>query len=191
MVSWEVSEGDIKPLHVLADSLGPQVSRLDDSIFALSFDSIVQEQCRGSNEIPCSVDCVCITSGVLFFIEYKRESKKAMDEIQKGYECKCRESLLLFDRFISHDADSKRVLVIVTQDPRGIIADNELSRASAGFMPKGLVRYQKKDKNGQALFYDEIRIWSAGKFVSYANRNLIESTHDSLSERLVKSSVES
>ena len=110
MVSWIVSPEDIRPLSELADSLGDDVSRLDDAISALSYDCVVRRECNGCTMTPCSVDCVCLTDDTTYFIEYKREVDKAMDEIHRGYECKCRETLLIYDRFIRHDPERRRVL---------------------------------------------------------------------------------
>ena len=180
MVSWNVTPEDIRPLSELADSLGDDVSRLDDAISALSYDCVVRRECNGCSMTPCSVDCVCLTDDTTYFIEYKREVDKAMDEIHRGYECKCRETLLIYDRFIRHDPERRRVLVIVTQDVRDVIAQNSTARSSIGYMPGPLIRYQKKDGAKQPLFYDEIVLKTAGKFVSYANANMVGSTRDSL-----------
>lgn len=180
MVSWKVISEDICPLSKLADSLGDEVSRLNGSIFALSYDGLVKRECNGRDTTPCSVDCVCLTDDTTYFIEYKRESDKKIDEIHQGYECKCRETLLIYDRFIRHDPERKRVLVIVTQDVRDTIAQGSTARSSSGFIPEPLKRYQKKDRKKQPLFYDEIVLRTTGKFVSYANKNMTSSTCDNL-----------
>lgn len=185
MVSWKVISEDICPLSKLADSLGDEVSRLNGSIFALSYDSLVKRECNGRDTTPCSVDCVCLTEDTTYFIEYKRESDKKIDEIHRGYECKCRETLLVYERFVRHDPERKRVLVIVIQDARDAIAQGSTARSSIAFMPEPLKRYQKKDRNKQPLFYDEIVLRTTGKFVSYANANMTGSTCDILLEAYV------
>lgn len=185
MASWDVTPEDIRPLSELADSLGRQVSRLDDSISALSYDRLVQRECKGCDTTPCSVDCICLTEDTTYFIEYKRESDRAEAEIHRGYECKCRETLLVYDRFVRHDPERRRVLVIVTQDVRDQIAGSVSTRSSSGFMPAPLIRYQKKDRRDQSLFYDEIVLKTAGKFVGYANANMSGSTREVLVEEYI------
>lgn len=185
MVSWDVTPEDIRPLSELADSLGEQVSGLDDSISALSYDNLVRRECCGCSMTPCSVDCICLTDDTIYFIEYKRETDKAEGEIHRGYECKCRETLLIYDRFVRHDPDRRRVLVIVTQDVRDRIAGSISTRSSLGFIPGPLVRYQKKDRRKQPLFYDEIVLKTAGRFVGYANSNMAGSTYGALVDEYV------
>ena len=71
------------------------------------------------------------------------------------------------------------------QDARDAIAQGSTARSSIAFMPEPLKRYQKKDRNKQPLFYDEIVLRTTGKFVSYANANMTGSTCDTLLEAYV------
>ena len=65
----------------------------------------------------------------------------------------------------------------------GAFADNALFPEADQVDP--LIRYQKKDRTKQPLFYDEIVLKTAGKFVSYANANMVGSTRDSLMDAYV------
>lgn len=186
MKPWPVEADLLRPLPDLSDGI-LEDGELDPRIVGLDYDALVADRCSGKGFTPCSVDCICMSGRTTYFIEFKTEGGGVRgSEIESQYGCKAVESLMHFDRFVKRTPTERRVLLIVTADPRTAYMTAVETRSAEKGIPDSLRRYDGKlDREGSALFYDGIRMVSAREFVSFANNHLTGSTREGMLKRIL------
>lgn len=172
MAPWTVDHDMIVPLIKMGDSLSVNIHGVDQRIYAICFDKVVEKNSNKQRR-PCSTDGICVHGDTTYFIEFKPLKEK--DDILEILRCKALESIIVSPKLIGNT--KRRELIIVVQDHRLTISKSSSKGIS---IPKKLEKYRMRDKYSQTLFYDDVSVKSCTEFVDFANRKLCRSTEDAL-----------
>lgn len=167
-MGWTLSDGYIASDDI-GDTISDELTDLKPSCM-YDFDRLVRDM--APRAVPKSVDCLAISDGWAFLIEFKRMPTDVdkLDEIKGSIRLKAVESLHICEELLDGFIDGRKLmLVVVDQDPRQEVTSALTFPDDSPEVPGYLRRYRGRDRFGTRLFFDEVALMHSGTFVRFAN----------------------